>query len=91
MGEEVKRQLFIATVESTAVCPTVKGAGWRFYTRMFNSTLYTRMFNSTLDVTWTDGIRNVVYGYIPRVPHKVGERRMSLAEHCMCYCISALD
>ena len=83
MGEDLKRRLFIATVESVLLY----GAETWTLTAQQEKALdgvYTRMLRMALGVTWMDHIRNVdLYGDLPRVTDKIRERRMRLAGHCV--------
>ena len=83
MGEDLKRRLFVATVESVLLY----GAETWTLTAQQEKALdgvYTRMLRMALGVTWMDHIRNVdLYGDLPRVTDKIRERRMRLAGHCV--------
>ena len=79
MGEDLKRRLFVATVESVLL---YWAETWTLTAQQERALdgVYTRMLQMALGVTWTDHIRNVVlYRDLPCITDKVRERSMRLS------------
>ena len=76
LKDEIKRRLFVATVESVLL---YGAETWTLTAQQEKALdgIYTRMLRIALNVSWNDYVRNVnLYGGLPRVSAKVRERRM---------------
>jgi hypothetical protein len=83
LSSQMKRRLFVATVESVLLYGS---EAWTLTAQQERSIdgVYTRMLRMALNVSWEDHIRNVdLYDTLPRVTDKIRARRMRLAGHCV--------
>ena len=83
MSDNLKRRLFVTTVESVLVYGC---EAWSLTVKDEKALdgVYTRMLRAALNVSWQDHIRNVdLYGFLPRLTDTIRQRRMRLAGHCM--------
>ena len=79
MGEDLRRQLFLATMGSVLLYGAETWTLTAQQERALDG-VYTRMLQMALGVTWTDHIRNVVlYRDLPCITDKVRERSMRLS------------
>ena len=81
MGPELKRRLFVSTVESVLLYGC---EAWTLTVQEEKALdgLYTRMLRQALNVSWEDHMRNIdLYGKLPRLTDKIRMRRMRLAGH----------
>ena len=79
LGDDLKRRLFVATVESVLL---YGAEAWTLTVQQEKALdgMYTRMLRIALNVSWRDHVRNVnLYAGLPRVSTKVRKRRMRLA------------
>ena len=80
---QLKRRLFVATVESVLLYGSEAWTLTVQQERRFDG-VYTRMLRMALNVSWEDHMRNVdLYDTLPRVTDKIRARRMRLAGHCV--------
>ena len=83
LKKEMKRRLFVATVESVLLY----GADTWTITKTMEKRLdgcYTRMLRMACNVTWRDKMTNEeLYQGMPKISTKVAMRRMKLAGHCV--------
>ncbi|XP_078619212.1 uncharacterized protein LOC144886453 [Branchiostoma floridae x Branchiostoma japonicum] len=81
MADDLKRRLFVSTVE----CVLLYGSETWTLTVQDERALdgmYTRMLRRALNVSWEDRVRNIaLYGNLPRLSDKIRQRRMQLAGH----------
>ena len=83
MQDDLKRRLFVATVESVL---TYGCEAWALSVKDEKALdgVYTRMLRVALNVSWEDHITNVdLYDKLPRLSDKIRVRRMRLAGHCV--------
>ena len=83
MNENLKRRLFVTTVESVLLYGC---EAWALTVKDEKALdgVYTRMLRTALNVSWEDHVRNVdLYGYLPRLSDTIRQRRMRLAGHCV--------
>ena len=83
MNDNLKRRLFVATVESVLLygCES-----WALTVKDEKALdgVHTRMLRTALNVSWEDHMRNTdLYGYLPRFWDTIKQRRMGLAGHCV--------
>ena len=83
MSDNLKRRLFVTTVESVLLygCES-----WALTVKDENALdgVYTRMLPAARNVPWQDHITNVeLYGKLPRLSDTIRQRRMRLAGHCV--------
>ena len=82
MNDNLKRHLFVTTVESVLLY----GCDAWSLTATDEKALdgvYTRMLRAALNVSWKDHIRNSdFYGKLPNLSDTIRLRRMRLAGHC---------
>ena len=83
MNEDLKRRLFVTTVESVLLYGC---EAWALTVQDEKALdgVYTRMLRVALNVTWEDHIKNVdLYGRLPRlsdtIPHKLCLPRLVLS------------
>lgn len=82
LGDDLKRRLFVATVESVLLYGAETWTLTVQQERSLDGT-FTRMLRMALNATWEDRILNTdLYGTLPKVSAKIRERRMRLAGHC---------
>ena len=83
MSDQLKRRLFVATVESVLLYGS---EAWTLTVqdeKALNG-VYTRMLRMALNISWEDHVKNVdMYGDLPRVTDKIRGRRMRQAGHCV--------
>ena len=83
LKKEMKRRLFVATVESVLLY----GADTWTITKTMEKRLdgcYTRRLRMACNVTWRDKMTNEeLYQGMPKISTKVAMRRMKLAGHCV--------
>ena len=83
MNDDLKRKLFVATVESILLYGS---EAWTL-TSQQEARLdgcYTRMLRMALNVTCRDHIRNdILYGELPKVSKKIRTRRLRMDGHCV--------
>ena len=83
MSDQLKRRLFVATVESVLLYGS---EAWTLSVQDEKALdgVYTRMLRMALNISWEDHVKNVdLYGDLPRVTDKIRGRRMRLAGHCV--------
>ena len=81
LRDDLKRRLFIATVESVLL---YGAEAWTLTVQQEKALdgVYTRMLRIALNVSWRDHIRNIdLYAGLPKLSHKLRARRMRLAGH----------
>ena len=83
LSDNIKRRLFVATVESVLLygCET-----WTMTTSMERSMdgCYTRMLRMALNVSWREHLSNSqLYRSMERVSTKIRIRRLKMAGHCV--------
>ena len=83
MTDSLKRELFVATVESILLYGS---EAWTLTSEQEARLdgCYTRMLRMALNVTWRDRVRNdILYGKLPQVTRKIRTRRLRMAGHCV--------
>ena len=83
MSENLKRRLFVTTVESVLLYGC---EAWALTVKDEKALdgVYTRMLRTALNVTWKEHRTNVdLYGKLPRLSDTIRNRRMRLAGHCV--------
>ena len=83
MNNNLKRRLFVATVESVLLYGC---EAWALTVKEEKALdgVYTRMLRAALNVSWEDHVTNVdLYGYLLRLSDTIRQRRMRLAGHCV--------
>ena len=83
MAPDIKRRLFVATVESVLLYGS---ESWTLTVADEKALdgMYTRMLRVALDVSWEEHMRNVdLYGKLPRLTDKIRQRRMRMAGHSL--------
>ena len=83
MNDNLKRRLFVTTVESVLLYGC---EAWALTVKDEKALdgVYTRMLRAALNVSWEDHMRNTeLYGYLPRLSDTIRQRRMRLAGHCV--------
>ena len=83
MSDQLKRRLFVATVESVLLYGS---EAWTLSVQDEKALdgVYTRMLRMALNISWEDHVKNIdLYGDLPRVTDKIRGRRMRLAGHCV--------
>ena len=83
MSDQLKRRLFVATVESVLLYGS---EAWTLSVQDEKALdgVYTRMLRMALNISWEDHVKNVdMYGDLPRVTDKIRKCRMRLAGHCV--------
>ena len=83
MNDDLKRRLFVTTVESVLLYGC---EAWALTVQEEKGLdgVYTRMLRFALNVSWEDHIRNTeLYGFLPRLSDTIRQRRMRLAGHCV--------
>ena len=83
LSDNIKRRLFVATVESVLLygCES-----WTMTSTMERSMdgCYTRMLRMALDTSWQEHLTNSqLYGKMERVTTKIKVRRLRMAGHCV--------
>ena len=83
LSDNIKRRLFVATVESVLLygCES-----WTMTATMERSMdgCYTRMLRMALDISWQEHLtNNQLYGKMERVTTKIKVRRLRMAGHCV--------
>ena len=83
MQDDLKRRLFVATVESVLTYGC-EACALSVKDEKALDGVYTRMLRVALNVSWEDHITNVdLYDKLPRLSDKIRVRRMRLAGHCV--------
>lgn len=81
LRRELKIRLFVATVESILLYGTETWTITKSLAKRIDG-CYTRMLRMALNINWKEHRTNKeVYGDLPRVTHKIQQRRMRLAGH----------
>ena len=83
LRDDLKRRLFVATVESVLV---YGAESWTLTVKQEKALdgLYTRLLRLALNVTWRDHVRNTdLYANLPKLSTKLRARRLRLAGHCV--------
>ena len=83
MNNNLKRRLFVTTVESVLLYGC---EAWALTVKDEKALdgVYTRMLRAALNVSWADHVTNInLYGYLPRLSDTIRQRRMRLAGHCV--------
>ena len=83
MNDNLKRRLFVTTVESVLLYGC---EAWTLTVKDEKALdgVYTRMLRAALNVSWKDHVTNIdLYGYLPRLSDTIRKRRMRLAGHCV--------
>ena len=83
LANQLKRRLFVATVESVLL---YGAEAWTLTAQQERKIdgLYTRMLRMALNVSWENHMSNVdLYDTLPRATDKLRARRMRLAGHCV--------
>ena len=83
MAPDIKRRLFVATVESVLLYGS---EAWTLTVADEKALdgMYTRMLRMALDVSWEEHMKNVdLYGKLPRLTDKIRQRRMRMAGHSL--------
>ena len=83
LRDDLKRRLFVATVESVLV---YGAESWTLTVKQEKALdgLYTRLLRIALNVSWRDHVRNTdLYANLPKLSNKLRARRMRLSGHCV--------
>jgi len=83
MNDNLKRRLFVTTVESVLLYGC---EAWALTVKDEKALdgVYTRMLRAALNVSWEDHMRNAeLYDNLPRLTDTIRQRRMRLAGHCV--------
>ena len=83
LNKSIKIRLFIATVESVLLCGCETWTLTQKMERQLDG-MYTRMLRMVLNISWKSHTTNkVLYDGMPKLTHKIAERRLRLAGHCV--------